>query len=70
MRFTQFYVPAVLPDGATLPPVYAHQAGIGWMMSNQNLPGFGDLGKNVRTIAVMKTAGYATYMSESTSRRM
>ena len=67
VRFTQFYnTGRCCPTRATLlTGVYAHQAGIGWMMSNQNLPGFkGDLGKNVRTIAeVMKTAGYATYMS-------
>ena len=67
VRFTQFYnTGRCCPTRATLlTGVYAHQAGVGWMMSNQNLPGFkGDLGKNVRTIAeVMKTAGYATYMS-------
>jgi arylsulfatase len=67
VRFTQFYnTGRCCPTRATLlSGVYAHQAGIGWMMSNQNLPGFkGDLGKNVRTIAeVMKTAGYATYMA-------
>ena len=42
-----------------------HQAGIGWMMSNQNLPGYkGDLEKNVRTIAeVLKSADYSTYMA-------
>ena len=67
VRFTQFYnTGRCCPTRATLlSGVYAHQAGIGWMMSNQNLPGFkGDLGKNVRTIGeVMKTAGYATYMA-------
>ena len=67
VRFTQFYnTGRCCPTRATLlSGVYAHQAGIGWMMSNQNLPGFkGDLGKNVRTIAeVMKSAGYATYMA-------
>ena len=67
VRFTQFYnTGRCCPTRATLlTGVYAHQAGIGWMMSNQNLPGFkGDLGQNGRTIAeVIKTAGYATYMS-------
>ena len=67
VRFTQFYnTGRCCPTRATLlTGVYAHQAGIGWMMRDQNLPGFrGDLGNNVRTIAeVLKTAGYATYMA-------
>ena len=67
VRFTQFYnTGRCCPTRATLlTGVYAHQAGIGWMMSNQNQPGYkGDLGKNVRTIAeVMKSAGYSTYMA-------
>ncbi|MBL68387.1 MAG: arylsulfatase [Verrucomicrobiales bacterium] len=67
LRFTQFYnTGRCCPTRATLlTGVYAHQAGIGWMMRDQKLPGYrGDLGKNVRTIAeVLKTAGYATYMS-------
>ncbi len=67
VRFTQFYnTGRCCPTRATLlTGVYAHQAGIGHMMNNRNLPGYrGDLGQNVRTIAeVMKTAGYATYMA-------
>lgn len=67
VRFTQFYnTGRCCPTRASLlTGTYPHQAGIGWMMSNQNLPGYkGDLGKNVRTIAeVLKTAGYSTYMA-------
>ena len=67
VRFTQFYnTGRCCPTRATLlSGTYAHQAGIGHMMGNRNLPGYkGDLNKNVRTIAeVMKTAGYATYMA-------
>ena len=67
VRFTQFYnTGRCCPTRATLlTGTYAHQAGIGWMMSNQNLPGYkGDLGKNVRTIAeVLKSADYSTYMA-------
>ena len=67
VRFTQFYnTGRCCPTRASLlTGTYPHQAGIGWMMRNQNLPGYqGDLGKNVRTIAeVLKTAGYATYMA-------
>ncbi len=61
VRFTQFYnTGRCCPTRATLlTGTYAHQAGIGWMMRDQNLPGYqGDLGKNVRTIAeVLKNAG-------------
>ena len=67
VRFTQFYnTGRCCPTRATLlTGTYAHQAGIGHMMNNRNLPGYkGDLNQNVRTIAeVLKTAGYATYMS-------
>ena len=67
VRFTQFYnTGRCCPTRATLlTGTYAHQAGIGHMMSSRGLPGYqGDLGKNVRTIAeVMKTAGYSTYMA-------
>ena len=67
VRFTQFYnTGRCCPTRASLlTGTYPHQASIGWMMSNQNLPGYkGDLGKNVRTIAeVLKTAGYSTYMA-------
>ena len=67
VRFTQFYnTGRCCPTRATLlTGTYAHQAGIGHMMGNRNLPGYkGDLNKNVRTIAeVLKGAGYATYMA-------
>jgi arylsulfatase A-like enzyme len=67
VRFTQFYnTGRCCPTRASLlTGTYPHQAGIGWMMQDQKLPGYkGDLGKNVRTIAeVLKTAGYATYMA-------
>ena len=67
LRFTQFYnTGRCCPTrGSLLTGTYPHQSGIGWMMSNQNLPGYrGDLGKNVRTIAeVLKTADYSTYMA-------
>ena len=67
VRFTQFYnTGRCCPTRATLlTGTYAHQAGIGWMMRDQKLPGYkGDLGKNVRTIAeVLKTADYSTYMA-------
>ena len=67
VRFTQFYnTGRCCPTRASLlTGTYPHQAGIGWMMRNQNLPGYkGDLGKNVRTIAeVLKTSGYSTYMA-------
>jgi arylsulfatase len=67
LRFTQFYnTGRCCPTRASLlTGTYPHQAGIGHMMSDRNLPGYkGDLGKNVRTIAeVMKTADYSTYIS-------
>ena len=67
IRFSQFYnTGRCCPTRATLlTGTYAHQAGIGHMMGNRNLPGYkGDLNKNVRTIAeVLKSSGYATYMS-------
>ncbi len=67
LRFTQFYnTGRCCPTRASLlTGTYPHQAGIGHMMNDRNLPGYkGDLGKNVRTIAeVMKTADYSTYIS-------
>jgi arylsulfatase len=67
LRFTQFYnTGRCCPTRASLlTGTYPHQAGIGHMMNDRNLPGYrGDLGKNVRTIAeVMKTADYSTYLS-------
>ncbi|MBT3568523.1 MAG: sulfatase-like hydrolase/transferase, partial [Opitutae bacterium] len=67
LRFTQFYnTGRCCPTRASLlTGTYPHQAGIGHMMNDRNLPGYqGDLGKNVRTIAeVMKPADSSTYMS-------
>ncbi len=66
LRFTQFYnTSRCCPTRASLlTGLYPHQAGIGWMMSDQSLPGYrGDLNRNCVTIAeVLKTAGYATFM--------
>lgn len=66
LRFTQFYnTGRCCPSRATLlTGLYAHQAGIGHMMRDDNLPGFkGDLGKECVTIAeVLKPTGYSTYM--------
>jgi len=67
LRFTQFYNTArCCPTrAALLTGVYSHQAGIGLMTGNKNLPGYrGDLGRNVLTIAEsLGTAGYRAYMS-------
>ncbi len=67
VRFTQFYnTGRCCPTrAALLTGLYPHQAGIGWMMSDQKLPGYqGDLKRNCRTIAeVLRPAGYRTYMS-------
>ncbi len=67
VRFTQFYnTGRCCPTRASLlTGLYPHQAGIGWMMNNQRLPGYqGELNDHCLTIAqVLKTAGYATYMS-------
>ena len=54
LRFTQFYNTArCCPTrAALLTGMYSHQAGIGLMTDNKNLPGYrGDLGRNVLTIA-------------------
>ena len=67
LRFTQFYnTGRCCPTRATLlSGVYAHQAAIGHMMGDDQLPGFrGDLGKDVLTIAeAMKLNGYRNYMA-------
>lgn len=66
LRFTQFYnAGRSCPTRASmLTGVYQHQAGIGRMTFNQNLPGYkGTLGTDVVTIAeVLKDAGYNTGM--------
>jgi len=67
VRFTQFYNTArCCPTRASLiTGLYPHQAAVGHMMNPRNLPGYrGDLSAGAVTIAeVMKSAGYATYMS-------
>ncbi|AWG22762.1 hypothetical protein FFWV33_15115 [Flavobacterium faecale] len=62
LRFSQFYNNArCCPTrAALLTGLYPHQAGIGGMVGN----GHADLSKNAVTIAeVLKTNGYATYMT-------
>jgi arylsulfatase len=67
LRFTQFYNTArCCPTRASLlTGLYQHQAGVGWMLQNQGLPGYTTgLNRNSMTIAeVMRTAGYRTYMT-------
>ncbi|MBN2476011.1 MAG: arylsulfatase [Pirellulales bacterium] len=67
LRFTQFYNTArCCPTRACLNTgLYPHQAGVGHMMGDRGHDGYrGDLNRRCVTIAqVMKTAGYATYMS-------
>ena len=67
LRFTQFYnTGRCCPTRASLlTGLYPHQAGIGWMMSDQGLDGYrGDLNRRCQTIAeVLRPAGYATYMT-------
>lgn len=65
LRFTQFYNNArCCPTRASLlTGLYSHQAGIGHMMEDRELPGYrGDLNRNSVTIAeALRPAGYATY---------
>ena len=67
LRFTQFYNSArCCPTRASLlSGMYPHQAGIGLMTGNRNLPGYqGELGRNVMCIAeALGTAGYRSYMA-------
>jgi len=67
LRFTQFYNCArCCPTrAALLTGVYPHQAGIGLMTGDRQLPGYqGRLGRNVMTIAeALRSGGYRTYMS-------
>lgn len=66
LRFSQFYnAGRSCPTRASLlTGVYQHQAGIGRMTFDNNLPGYkGTIGDDVVTIAeVLKTAGYSTGM--------
>ena len=65
IRFTQFYNTArCCPTRASLlTGLHPHQAGIGHMMDDRNLPGYtGDLLPSCVTIAeALKASGYATY---------
>ncbi|HVJ87355.1 MAG TPA: arylsulfatase [Caulifigura sp.] len=65
VRFTQFYNTArCCPTRASLlTGLYPHQAGIGHMMDERDLPGYhGDLNRNTPTIAeALRPAGYRNY---------
>ncbi len=67
VRLTQFYNTArCCPTrAALLTGLYSHQAGIGWMMSDNGHPGYrGDLNSQCVTLAeAMKSNGYSTYMA-------
>ena len=67
VRFTQFYNTArCCPTRASLlTGLYPHQAGVGWMMTDNGHDGYrGNLNRNCVTIAeALKPAGYSTYMS-------
>ena len=67
LRFTQFYNTArCCPTRASLlTGLYAHQAGVGHMMSDKGYDSYrGELSRNAVTIAeVLKGAGYRTYQS-------
>ena len=67
LRFTQFYnTGRCCPTRASLMTgLYSHQAGVGHMTNDRGYDGYrGDLNRRCMTIAeVLKTAGYATYMS-------
>jgi arylsulfatase A-like enzyme len=67
LRFTQFYnTGRCCPTRASLlTGLYAHQAGVGRMTSDDGQPGYrGDLSRTAVTLAeVMKSTGYRTYMS-------
>jgi len=67
VRFSQFYNTArCCPTRATLlTGLYAHQSGVGHMMSDYGLPQYqGKLNRNCVTVAeALRPAGYKTYMS-------
>ncbi|NLF38161.1 arylsulfatase [bacterium] len=67
MRFSQAYNMArCCPTrAALLTGLYPHQAGVGWMVGEENLPAYrGFLGESCVTVAeVLRAAGYTTLMS-------
>jgi len=67
VRFTQFYnTGRCCPTrAALLSGLYPHQAGVGWMMSDNGYDGYrGELNRRCVTIAeAMRGGGYATYMA-------
>ena len=67
LRFTQFYnTGRCCPSRASLlTGLYSHQAGIGWMIEDQKLPGYrGRLNDQCVTIAeVLRDSGYRTAMT-------
>ena len=67
MRFTQFYNGArcCSTRASLLTGLYPHQAGIGWMMSDNGTDAYrGNLsGRSVTIAEALKPAGYSTYMS-------
>ncbi len=68
LRYTQFYNAArCCPTRASLlTGLYPHQAGLGWMTArDHDLPGYdAELNQQCVTLAeVLKSAGYATYMT-------
>jgi len=67
LRYTHFYnTGRCCPTRASLlTGLYAHQAGVGRMIGDDNLPGYrGDLSFNAVTLAeALKPAGYSTYMA-------
>lgn len=67
VRFTQMYNTArCCPTRASLlTGLYSHQAGVGRMVEDENLPGYrGRLNESCVTIAeVLRSAGYRTFMS-------
>ena len=67
LRYTNFYNTCrCCPTRASrLTGLYAHQAGIGHMTSDEHLPGYrGDLSFSAVTLAeALKPAGYSTYMA-------
>lgn len=67
LRFTQFYNTArcCSTRAALLTGLYSHQAGVGHMVEDHNVPGYrGFLNDRCATIAEdLRAAGYATFMS-------